>query len=305
MFSRVRSLLLSLAVLLVSLCGLRAQSVVSLGTPTGYVDDYASVLSPTAREKLEGLCVEVHNKTRAQIFVVTVKALDGVPLEQFANDLFHTWKVGERKTDRGVLVLFALAEHKYRIEVGYGLEGLLNDAKVGDIGRAMVPELQAGHYDEAARLSTNALAADIADDAHVQVTPVTAFAATAPVATVTPAALDAGRQWGIVFGCVGLLFGLVVALLFWANRKSQQWADRQADAREQAAAMGFAGVKPLRFDPNVPPPTSAARKKRWSSDGSSTPGDSSSSSWSSSDSGSSFSGGDGGDSGGGGASGDW
>jgi uncharacterized protein len=49
---------------------------------------------------------------------------------------------GRKGSDRGVLVLLAVDDHKYRIEVGYGLEGILPDGKVGDIGREMVPDLR-------------------------------------------------------------------------------------------------------------------------------------------------------------------
>ena len=117
---------------------LHAEKVAQLPKPTGYIDDYANVLSPNAKSDMEAICVELHNKTKAQIFVVTINTLDGESIEPYSNDLFHTWTIGEKKTDRGALILLAAHDHKYRIEVGYGLEGILNDAKVGDIGRAMV-----------------------------------------------------------------------------------------------------------------------------------------------------------------------
>ena len=61
----------------------------------------------------------------------------------YANQLEDKWKMGKKGSDKGALVLLAVDDHKYRIDVGYGLEGILNDAKVGDIGRAMVPYLRA------------------------------------------------------------------------------------------------------------------------------------------------------------------
>ena len=61
--------------------------------------------------------------------------------------------MGRKGSDRGVLVLLAVDDHKYRIEVGYGLEGILPDGKVGDIGREMVPDLRAGDYDGAVTLA--------------------------------------------------------------------------------------------------------------------------------------------------------
>ena len=163
-----RSIIAALAVLVFAALPLCAQKVAQLPKPTGYVDDYADVLSPTAKTDMEALCVELHNKTKAQAFVVTVNTLDGESIESYANDLFHTWKIGEKKTDRGVLLLFAIKDHKYRIEVGYGLEGILNDAKVGDIGREMVPDLKAARYDNAARTGLHGAVQVIADDSKVQ-----------------------------------------------------------------------------------------------------------------------------------------
>jgi len=158
-----RSLLLLLVITLPAL----AEKISSMPAPTGYIDDYASVLSVQAKTDLEGICNEVHNKTRAQIFLVTVKSTEGEEVQTFANELFAKWKIGEKKTDRGVLLLFAIKDRKRWIEVGYGLEGILNDAKVGDIGREMVPDLQAARYDAATRIGVLKIAQIIAADSGV------------------------------------------------------------------------------------------------------------------------------------------
>src|ERR1700730_2440215 len=119
---------------------LTAESVSSLPAPTGYVNHFAGVLSQSSKYNLENLCTQVDRQAHAQIAVVTIKTLDDdEPIDDFAVKLQEKWKVGKKGTDRGVLILFVMNPKKYRIEVGYGLEGILNDAKVGDIGRAMVP----------------------------------------------------------------------------------------------------------------------------------------------------------------------
>ena len=73
----------------------------------------------------------------------------GEPIENFATALEDKWKVGKKGTDRGLLLIFATNDRKYRIEVGYGLEGILPDGRVGDIGRQIVPYLQQNDYDGA------------------------------------------------------------------------------------------------------------------------------------------------------------
>jgi len=162
-----RSLARLLLLLLVAALPAFAEKVSTMPAPTGYIDDYAGVLSAPAKREMEDLSRDLHDKTKAQIFLVTIKTLDGEPVETFANELFAKWKIGEKKTDRGVLILFAIDDRKRWIEVGYGLEGILNDAKVGDIGREMVPALQAAHYDEATKIGLQKVSQVIATDAGV------------------------------------------------------------------------------------------------------------------------------------------
>ena len=132
--------------------------------PSGYVTDLAGVIAPDAKARLEALCREVEEKTGAQIAVVTVHSLEGESVENFAVDLYKQLGVGSKRDNRGVLVLLAPDERKDRIEVGYGLEPVINDARAGDAGRAMVPLLRGGNYSTAIETATWMLAKDIADD---------------------------------------------------------------------------------------------------------------------------------------------
>ncbi len=75
--------------------------------------------------------------------------------------------MGKKGSDRGVLVLLAVNDHKRRIDVGYGLEGILPDGKLGDIGREMVPYLRANDFDDALLRAVREIGQVIADDAHV------------------------------------------------------------------------------------------------------------------------------------------
>jgi uncharacterized protein len=156
-----------LCLILLAALPLHAEKVKTLPAPTGYVNDLASVLSGPARSQMETVCTEVHDKTKAQIFIVTIHTLEGESVDQFANELFARWKIGEKKTDRGVLMLFAIDDHKWRIEVGYGFEGILNDAKTGDIGRSMVSGLERKDYSGALQFGLQQVAQIIAADAHV------------------------------------------------------------------------------------------------------------------------------------------
>ena len=149
---------------------LLAERVQDLPKPTSYVSDFAGVLSPETQASLNALCLQVSRQAHAQIAVVTVKSLDGEPIENFATALEDQWKVGKKGTDRGLLLIFAPNDRQYRIEVGYGLEGILPDGRVGDIGRQMVPYLQQSNYDAAVTMAVQQIAGVIAADAGVTLT---------------------------------------------------------------------------------------------------------------------------------------
>src|SRR5213082_2125308 len=144
----------------------RAEDIKSIHL-TGYVTDLAGVIGTEKKASLEALCTELEQKTGAQVAIVTVRSLDGQSVEYYAVDLFRQLGIGSKKDNRGVLLLVAPNERKYRIEVGYGLEPVINDARAGDAGRAMVPFLRQSDYGKAAEVAAWQLARHIADDAGV------------------------------------------------------------------------------------------------------------------------------------------
>ena len=145
-----------------------AERVEDLPQPTDYVSDFAHVLSSQAIARLDSLCAQLdHSQTNAKVAVVTVRTLDGADPAEYATALEDKWKMGKKGVDRNVLVLLAVDDHKRRIEIGYGLEGILPDGKVGDIGREMVPDLRANDFDGAVILAVDEMAQVIAADAKV------------------------------------------------------------------------------------------------------------------------------------------
>ncbi|MBV8476365.1 MAG: TPM domain-containing protein [Acidobacteria bacterium] len=152
-------------------------SVITLGgepaaklKPRGYVNDFAQVLSADATTYLEHLCTETDQKAKAQVAVVTIHSLEGSDIESYAVDLYKSWGIGSKASNRGVLILLATGDHRYRIEVGYGLEPILTDGKVGSFGREAVPLLKQGDYSAAVTLLTQRVTDTIAADASVSLT---------------------------------------------------------------------------------------------------------------------------------------
>jgi uncharacterized protein len=114
---------------------------------TGRVVDQANILTAQSRTDLEAKLKELEDKSSIQLVVATVKSLQGSDVETYTNELFRFWKLGEAKKNNGALLLIAPAEHKVRIEVGYGLEGTLTDALSSVIiSSAIVPRFKAGDF---------------------------------------------------------------------------------------------------------------------------------------------------------------
>src|SRR5712692_390138 len=182
--------------------------------PTGYVSDLAGVIPLDARTRLEGLCTEVEQKTGAQMAIVTVQSLEGESVENYAVDLFKQLGVGSKKDNRGVLLLVAPNERKYRIEVGYGLEPVINDARAGDAERTMVPFLRQSDFGKAAEVAAWQLAKYITDDAGVT------LSGQSPAGQIRH-----GRRGG---GNLGLWFvlGLIVLFLVIGSMSSRSGGPR-------------------------------------------------------------------------------
>ncbi|HWR14443.1 MAG TPA: TPM domain-containing protein [Terriglobales bacterium] len=167
---RVRAKASIAAVLILLITPLLFCEPVSQLKPTGYVNDFAHVLDAGTVTKINNLALEVDRKANAQIALVTVNTVDGQDIESYAVELFQSWGVGTKKTDRGVLILYAIKDRRARIEVGYGLEPILPDGKVGGFQREAIPLMQQGRYSDALLLVTSRVAGVIAQDAGVQLT---------------------------------------------------------------------------------------------------------------------------------------
>jgi len=137
---------------------------------TDYVNDFAHVLDGNTIAQMDEICREIDEKAHAQIAVVTIRSLDGSDVESYAVDLFHQWGIGSKSTNRGLLILYAIDDHRARIEVGYGLEPILPDGKVGGFQREAIPLMRAGHYSKALLLVTWRVAGVIAQDSGIQLT---------------------------------------------------------------------------------------------------------------------------------------
>ena len=195
----------ALGICFVLVLAARAEPIAQLKA-TDYVNDFAHVLDQNTIAQMDEICRQIDEKAHAQIAVVTIKSLDGADIESYAVDLFHQWGVGSKSTNRGVLILYAIDDHRARIEVGYGLEPILPDGKVGAFQREAIPIVRAGNYSQALLLVTARVSSVIAQDAGVQLT--TPQPAPAPVERPEQASR------GISAGGIVMLIVVVLVVLF-------------------------------------------------------------------------------------------
>ncbi len=139
--------------------------------PLGYISDYGNVTTAAEREHINAICIELQDKTSAQIAVAVFPDLGGEEYTDYAVRLFEHWGIGQKGKDNGLLILNALAERKVRIEVGYGLEGIIPDGLAGRILRQnMFPLLKEGKNGAAYLSGVAVIASIIAEDAGVTLT---------------------------------------------------------------------------------------------------------------------------------------
>ena len=125
------------------------QAYVSPGEPTGFVNDFAGVMSESARISLNAELTQFEKDTGHEISIVTVQSLQEDVIENFAVELFAEWGIGKKGEDNGVLFLIAMEDRMMRIEVGYGLEGALTDLQsFAIIDQIAKPNFQAGDFDQ-------------------------------------------------------------------------------------------------------------------------------------------------------------
>jgi len=204
--------LLGGCVALILLLSAHAEPVSKL-KPTDYVNDFAHVLDQNTIAQLDNICRQIDEKAHAQIAVVTIHSLDGADVESYAVDLFHQWGIGSKSTDHGVLILYAIDDHRSRIEVGYGLEPILPDGKVGAFQREAVPLMRAGNYNQALLVVASRVATVIAQDAGVQIT--TPQLAPLPAQRVEqPEGLSAGGVILLIIVVLVILFTPLRGILF-------------------------------------------------------------------------------------------
>jgi uncharacterized protein len=124
----------------------------------GYVNDYANMMSPETRSKIETELKAFEQSDSTQVFILTIPSLEGEALEQFSIKVAEAWKVGQKGKDNGAILLVSKEDRKTRIEVGRGLEGKLTDLMAGRIVNFVInPRFKRNDFDGGFIAATQAL----------------------------------------------------------------------------------------------------------------------------------------------------
>ena len=212
MCSLFRPVLLGVIVLFVCSAATVGHSVEIPMLPAAPVVDLAGIIDNDAESKLNRYLRELETKTGAQMAILTLDSLEGQALEELSITIAHDrWKLGQKGKDNGVLVVVALNDKKYRIEIGYGLESLLPDSLVGGIGRQyLVPAFKKGDYSTGIYAAAVVMANEIARDAGVEITGLPAVKKAYP-------ANKRNKSPGVIGKIFSLLFFVIMVIVFIKN----------------------------------------------------------------------------------------
>ena len=181
-----------------------ALSVPKLTTP---IVDNASLISDGVELNLNQQLMDLSDSTGAQLAILTIPTLEGEVLESYSMKVVEDWKLGSAEKDTGVLLLIALEERSIRIEVGYGLEGVLTDTRCGLIIRNVIaPEFRNGNYQAGIVNAINNIVGLVKNDESLVSKKVLS----------EDTGMDPG---GFIFAGIALLYGFIFVMAVLSSRK--------------------------------------------------------------------------------------
>lgn len=165
-----------------------------------YINDYANIISPETEEYIYEKSVKLNEIDGTQIVVVTVKNLEGRSIEDYSLELARKFGIGSKEKNNGLLLLLALEEREFRVEVGTGLEGILPDGKTGRFqDQYIIPYLKENNFDEGIKNGYNAFYNEIVEMNKLDLEIAEVNNKQAPLVKI---------EWLILSGAIGFFVGL-------------------------------------------------------------------------------------------------
>ena len=208
--------------------------------PNGPVADYANILDAQSEQSITRIAEALWRQAGFGLVVATVPSIGDESIDEYAPALYKEWGIGKNGTDEGVLILLSLDPRKVRIEVGYGAEGYLNDAKTGRLLDTYgVPYFKTGSYGQGMVALSVAVAKEVAAEKQISLTVPEGFARTAPASQKRPSPLS------IIFFIV--IFAILMStrfgrsLLFFMLMSSMMGGGRRGGFGGGFGGGGFGG----------------------------------------------------------------
>ena len=181
---------------------------------TGYINDYAGILSYDTKSKLSILIGELERKTTAQIAILTIDTTSPLDIESYAVKLFEKWGIGQKGKDNGVLLLISVKDRDMRIEVGYGLEGAIPDALAKIIiEKYITPSFKEGDFDTGVMKGAVGLAKLIAKEYEIELSEADRLPIDVPIPEKPP----------LIVSIINFIFTVFIIIMFLSLRLGFFW----------------------------------------------------------------------------------
>ena len=206
------SLLVLLSILFSTIAMAADINIPAKPAPGVYVVDQQNVLNNSSKQWINAISAELDKKTTAQVAVLIVSDLQGAEPSDYALQALRAWGVGQAQKDNGALLLVSMKDKHIRLEVGYGLEGVINDAKAGEIlDKYAIPEFKQGHFEKGILQTVAVVESLIAKSENVELTSLQ----NAKTVTSTKVAQqeESSLPWWAQLGL--MILGLIVLAIDW------------------------------------------------------------------------------------------
>lgn len=117
-----------------------------LPAPKGYVNDFADVLDDETKQRMESKLTKLEKRSGVQLAVATIETTDGQPLFDYSLQVAREWGVGHTGKAGGMLLMVAVKDRQWRIQVTRSLEADIPNEEAARLGQLMVPDFRAGNY---------------------------------------------------------------------------------------------------------------------------------------------------------------
>ena len=182
-----------------------------------YVVDTAKIVSESDKKQMLALGHDMNQRFGAQLVVATLDTLDGADIREYTNKLFRSWGIGSKEKNNGVLLLIAKKDRKFRIEVGYGLEGRITDGYAGAVLDGMKPDFKKENYSPAILTAYGKLASKIYEEYGAAPPPelaklLTAGAPQSKQSQAPPAAEESELDFETIVGIIIIFAGIAIIM---------------------------------------------------------------------------------------------